>query len=135
MSRLLTKVVGEPLEMMVEDPWRMGDFRGWDRPRAVPGKLELEAQLHGLGKMLIFQRKWTDLLHYCLLKAAVILFESMSLNYTLIYYIFIYFLKSLRVCVWCFLSGFSLREEETLGRTADLSLSSQSKLLDPFTPN
>lgn len=77
-TRLLDKLTGEPLEMMAEYIWSKGDFRGQNKVRNCPEKLEPRAEHHRKNAQVIFfsvENGRTRLLHFSFLKAKVILYE------------------------------------------------------------
>lgn len=125
MTRLLSKMTSKTLEMMAEYIWSRSDFRGWNKIGNCPEKIEPRAQHHRIkcSRYFLFynvqENGRTVLPDYSFLKAEVILFESVVLNYTHFFSSFFFFFY---VCAWCFLSDLFL-EARTLWRTADLSLS------------
>lgn len=88
MTRLLSKMTSKTLEMMAEYIWSRSDFRGWNKIGNCPEKIEPRAQHHRIkcSRYFLFynvqENGRTVLPHYSFLKAEVILFESVVLNYT-----------------------------------------------------
>lgn len=56
------KMTSKTLEMMAEYIWIRGDFRGWNKVRNCPDKLEPRAQHHRIkcSRYFLFWRKWKD---------------------------------------------------------------------------